>query len=250
MKARTASQPNSRQITRLVRERIEQGGERLWRLEDFGNLPFMAVAQALSRLTKEGTLRRLSKGTYYRPRQTAFGQSRPNPTAIQELAARKKPLFPSGVAAASLLGFSTQTARYSEVATNASSLPRKLVGGDVVIHTRRPTAWSKLDKTEAAILDFLRRGGATSELPPEQTVERLLSLLSEKECFSRILRVAKTEPPRVRAILGALGEQLKAEPKALQVLRSSLNPLSRFDFGLFAILPNARAWQAKERRKL
>ena len=78
-------------ITGLVRQRIERGGERLWRLEDFRDLPFAAVAQALSRLTREGVLERLSKGVYYHARQTAFGKSRPNPAAIQKLARGARP---------------------------------------------------------------------------------------------------------------------------------------------------------------
>ncbi len=90
----TLSQASSRPITSLVRQRIARSGERLWRLEDFRDLPFAAVAQALSRLTRQGTLERLSKGVYYRNRETAFGKSRPNPAAIQKLASRRKPVFP------------------------------------------------------------------------------------------------------------------------------------------------------------
>jgi hypothetical protein len=242
----THASPHS--ITGLVRQRIERSGERLWRLEDFRDLPFAAAAQALSRLTRRGTLKRLSKGVYYRTRQTAFGKSRPNPVAIQKLASRRKTVFPSGIAAANLLGFTTQSARQSEVATSALSLPRKLVGSDTVIHTRRPEAWASLSEIDAALLDFLRRGGKASELPPEGTVRRTLMLLSEKGRFERLLKVASSEPPRVRAMLGAMGEQLGKTSPALQSLRVSLNPFSRFDFGLLAGLPRARSWQAKERR--
>ena len=49
----------------LVRQRIEQGGERLWRFEDFRGLPFSAVAQALSRLTRQGAIERLSNATMH-----------------------------------------------------------------------------------------------------------------------------------------------------------------------------------------
>jgi hypothetical protein len=62
----------------------------------------------------------------------------------------------------------------------------------------------------------------------------------------RILRVADSEPPRVRAMLGALGEHLGTNRKILQRLRGSLHPLSRFDFGMLTALPNASTWQAKE----
>jgi predicted transcriptional regulator of viral defense system len=238
----------SRRSTELIRRRVEAGGEHLWRLEDFRDLPFQAVAKALSRFAGEGLLERLSKGVYYRARQTAFGKSLPNPAAIQKLASHRKPVFPSGIAAANLLGFTTQTASRGEVSTSALSLPRKLMGSDTVIHTRRPETWATLCETEAALLDFLRRGGQTSELSPERTVRRTLALLSERGRFDRLLRVADAEPPRVRAMLGAIGEQTGKTPAALRRLRASLNPLSRFDFGLLAGLSQARNWQAKGRR--
>jgi hypothetical protein len=238
----------SRHVTRLIRQRIERGGERLWRLEDFRDLPFSAVAQALSRLKRNGTLDRLSKGVYYRNRQTILGKSRPNPSAIRNLASRHKTVFPSGIAAAHLLGFTTQIAKQGEVSTIALSLPRKLVGNDTVIHTRRPEAWASLTEADAALLDFLRHGAKFSELSQEDTTRRILALLSEHGRLSRLLKIAESEPPRVRAMLGALGERLRTSPKALRQLRASLNPFSRFDFGLLASLPTARSWQAKESR--
>ena len=49
------------------------------------DLPFAAVAQALSR---GGQIQRLSKGLYHRPRSTAFGVSRPNPAKVTRWTAR------------------------------------------------------------------------------------------------------------------------------------------------------------------
>src|SRR6267142_2003763 len=185
----TPSKGSSR-VMAFVRQQIERGGERLWQLEDFRDRPFTAVAQALSRLTRQGRLERLSKGVYYRTRDTAFGKSRTNPAAIQRLASRRKSIFPSGIAAANLLGFSTQTAGRRELSTSALSLPRKLVGSDTVIHTRRPEAWAGLSESDAALLDFLRRAGRTSELSPEETIRRALALFSENERFERLVKVA------------------------------------------------------------
>jgi hypothetical protein len=129
-----------------------------------------------------------------------------------------------------------------------SACPGKLVGSDTVIHTRRPEAWASLSATEAALLDFLRRAGRTSELSPEQTIQRTLALISEKGRLERLLKVADTEPPRVRALLGAISEQLGKQATAIKRLRSSLNPFSRFDFGLLAGLEHARRWQAESPR--
>jgi hypothetical protein len=232
-----------------VRRRIEGGGERLWRFEDFQDAQFPAVAQALSRLTRQGELERLSKGIYYRSRPTALGKSLPNPAALRQLAARRRTVFPAGIAAANLLGFTTQQARRSEVATSRLSLPRKLVGADAIIHTRRPEAWARLSESEVALLDFLRRSGKTSELSPEATCRRTVTLLGQSNRFERLLRILPSEPPRVRAILGAFGEDLRKPRAVLDRLRATLNPLSRFDFGLFSTLRHAKEWQAKERRE-
>ena len=46
-------------------------------------------------------------------------------------------------------------------------------------------------------------------------------------------------------MLGALGEELGKDQRALARLRASLNPFSRFDFGAFGGLRHAHKWQAK-----
>lgn len=246
MSIATKSSKQSRQTARLIRGQIERGGERFWRLQDFKGLPFAAVAQTLSRLVKAGTIQRLSKGVYYRPRLTALGISRPNPAAIRKFAAQRTNIFPSGIAAANFLGFTTQNPKTVELATSARSLPRKLIGDDAIIHTRRPEAWSKLSEIDAALLDFLRQRGNSSELSTEQTIRRTLNLLSEDNRFKRLLKAAYYEPPRIRAMLGALGQQLGKDSKDLSRLRASLNPFSRFDFGKLSGLRYWREWQAKE----
>ncbi len=71
-------------------------------------------------------------------------------------------------------------------------------------------------------------------------------MLGQPGRYDRLLTFMQTEPPRVRALFVALGERLGLEKGALERLRESLNPFSRFEFGLFAGLPNARHWQAKD----
>lgn len=117
-----------------------------------------------------------------------------------------------------------------------------------MIHTRRPEAWAFLSERRAALLDFLRRAGRTSELSQEETTRHTIMLLSEKGRFERLPRIAASEPPRVRAMIGAIGQQLGKNPRTLRRLRNSLNPFSRFDFGLLARPRHARDWQARERR--
>jgi hypothetical protein len=235
-------------VSKAVRQRIKAGGERAWRYADFAGLLFTAVAKVLSRLSHQGVIQRLGKGLYFRGRQTAFGPSRPNCTQLRGLPLRLKGVFPAGIAAANMLGFTTQNPTKIELSTNGLSLPRQIVGKEAVVHTRRPESWRALSETDAALLDLLRNRGSSSELSEKETVGKLLHYLREDGRFKRLLKVADSEPPRVRAMLGAIGQQLGLPKSRLAELRKSVNPLTRFDFGKLAALKYAIAWQAKERR--
>jgi hypothetical protein len=232
----------------VVRCRVESGGEALGRHSDFPGLPPTAVAQALSRLARAGEIERLSRGVYYRGRTTPFGPSRPDPVAVRGLAAGKATFHPAGLAAAALLGLTTQAGRREDVATAAGSLPRRLLGVDVAVRTRRPAAWNGLTSDEAAIFDFLRSRGRTGELDPAATFRRFEELLRVKGRARRLVAAAASEPPRVHAMLGAILERARLDVSLQRRLHGSLNPLSRFDFGVFSSLPTAAAWQATAKR--
>ncbi len=102
-----------------------------------------------------------------------------------------------------------------------------------------------VSSSEAALLDLLRSRGKFSELSAEETQQRLLLYLREDDRFKRLAAIANSEPPRVRAMLGAIGQELKKSAKQLAPLRQSLNPISRFDFGKLRNLRYAKEWQAK-----
>jgi hypothetical protein len=196
----------------------------------------------LSRLVREGELQRVRKGVYFRPRPTVIGPSIPGATGAIASSLRA-PVHPAGLSAANVLGLSTQNPARGEFATPASDPPTALAGSRV--RTRRPRARATLTAEEGALLELLRDRAATSDLSPAETAQRLQELLSDPERFARLARAAAEEPPRVRAMLGALGELADAEEQPVRALRESLNPLSRFDFGVLSALPNARDWQAK-----
>lgn len=241
-----------RSIAGRIRARIEAAGERLWRVADFQNVDrawtAQAISQALSRLSRQGVVQRFGKGLYYRGRKTAFGPSLPSPAIVQGLSIGGRKIFPSGHAAASVLGLTTQQPSRPEIATPAGSVPRLIVGKHAIVRTRRPEAWHTLHTQDAAILEVLRARGATSELSAHDTVGRLLSHFKKPGQFARVCRVASSEPPRVRAMLGAIGQQLGRPPRDLSRLRHTLNPLSTFDFGKLAALKHAAEWQARRGR--
>ena len=229
-------------VAAQVRRQVLAGGERFWRHEDFESPSPSGVATALSRLVRDGELQRVHKGVYFRPRPTVIGPSVPAASGATATSLRS-PLHPAGLSAANLLGLSTQNPARREYATSASDPPTALAGSRV--RTRRPRARATLTAEEGALLELLRDRASTSDLPPAETAQRLQALLSDRERFARLARAATEEPPRVRSMLGALGELAGADEQHVRKLRKSLNPLSRFDFGALSTLPNARDWQAK-----
>lgn len=238
----TGRGPSPQSDASQVRRRVLAGGERHWQLSDFRDLSANAAAHALSRMAAEGELQRVRKGLYYRPKMTALGPSMPSATSALAQTFQA-PLHPAGLSAANALGLSTQNPGRGEFATPAAAAPGALSGA--VVHTRRPYTRTGLSARDGALLETLRERARSSDLSPKATERRLLSLVSDPADFRRLASAALAEPPRVRAMLGALGQQAGAPASALGPLRESLNPISRFDFGALAGLAHARAWQAQ-----
>jgi hypothetical protein len=211
--------------TESIRQRILAGGERFWNHQDLADYPSATIAKTFTQLIKEGILQRISKGHYYHPRPTRFGYSQPVRSELPYQLTQTR-VYPAGVNAANLLGFTTQNAIDGTFATTASSLPTAWLGQRAKLYTRRPSTWENLSATEAALLDFLRSRGEWSDLSPAETNQQLLNHFRVPGRFERLVAIAHAEPPRVRAMLGAIGQELKYAKELLQQLRTGLNLLN------------------------
>lgn len=229
-------------VASAVRAMVLASTDRIWTYANFTGLEAGAVSQALSRLAKEGIVRRLRRGIYYRPKQTVIGESKASSAALSSILLASG-ARPTGLTAAQTLGFTNQVSAESSFAISKNNAPTNLPG--VRVKVRRPATSGNMSTREAAVLELLRDRGQTSELTSEETIRRLAAMLREPSVFTKLAEAALSEPPRVRAILGALGQELDIQSGALERLRKSLNRLSRYDFGRFSILRYAKEWQSK-----
>lgn len=215
-------------IAEKVRQKINSGGKRLWRVEDFRPLPARAVARELSRLERAGKIFRVRKGVYRKERGELSVRE-----ALDDFSF---PLQPARQSAAHVLGLAPAPSR-PVWATTARVRPA--IEGTVLLG--RPKSRAKLSPEEAACLEFLRDRGRYAESSAGDCIMRVRRLLGDS--WEKLLPVALQEPPRVRAILGALGEGLGMPEKDLWRLRRTLNPLTSYQGGIFSSLPEAPRWQ-------
>lgn len=230
-----------------IRTRItKEGPDSLWTFDDFGGLPGQAVAKTLSRLARDGFIQRVRKGLYYYPKQTALGLSQPSTSALLGKVithSKDTPIYSGGTASFQNLGITTQIpAQYTLLCDMA---PRTIQIGKVTarIQRRNLDYLSGASQQDIWILDSIRNLKHVPDSTPEVAITKLMNkLATSNQSMKKLLRFAQGEPPRVRAILGAIAEQMGYQGPETKRLRKSLNPLTKYHLGIASVLPNAMTW--------
>ena len=236
-----------------MRKRIEEGGaDRLWSYPDFHGLPTLAVAAALSRLSKgpDSLLRRVRKGVYYVPKKTRFGETKPELDQVMAHLLRHRGIAysPTGTAAYNGLGLTTQVT--PKIKYRVDRPVRSVDPGRKFFNLRLVTLQPSyevegLASSELAALDALKDLHRIPDATPADTIGRIIDLIrSGKLSLKRLTRLARHESPRVRALVGAIGSHMGAE-RAVAGLKKSLNPLTNFNLNIGAVLSNAEDWHIR-----
>jgi Family of unknown function (DUF6088) len=166
----------------LARIRAKRRGQ-VYINKDFLDLGSRAaVDQALSRLVKGQTIRRLGRGLFYYPRTNSIlGMIlSPDPDLVAEAVARKRGsrLRQSGAAAANELGLSTQVPGKQVYLTNASSSKIPVGKQTLTMKHAAPKLMDSGDKVTGPILQalyFIGKDGLTDD-----AVKQLRRRLSDK----------------------------------------------------------------------
>ena len=141
-----------------------------------------AVDEALSRLAREGVIRRLGRGLYDYPRlHPVLGPVPADPDQIAAALARKtgSRLQSAGGWAANALGLSTQVAARPVYLTDGRRRTVQVGGQTIELRHVAPRSLAGAGRTEGTVIQALRHLG------PEQidadTVERLRQALTDRE---------------------------------------------------------------------
>ncbi len=208
---------------------------------------YTTAAKVLERLQTKGTIKKLSKGIFYKPRKTVFGELGP---ATGEVI--KDYLFEKGKRVAYLTGtyLYNQLALITQIANvwKIASYNRRIFVQRGNIKATPVKSYAPITEENYRLLGFLdalKDWNNIPDLDQKQGVKRLLGLLKElsPNQLNQLVQYAVLYPPRVAAFLGALLNYTKQSIN-LSKLKDRLNPLTSYRLTrVSANLPTASNWQ-------
>jgi Family of unknown function (DUF6088) len=162
-----------------------------------------AIDQALSRLTRKDTIRRLARGLYHYPRVSQrLGPISPSPDVVAHAVARKtgSKLQIAGAQAANALGLSTQVPAHAVYFTDGPS--RRVMIGKSVVTLRRasPKSLVAAGTTAGTVVQALRYLGKDTAPKVADVVAGQLSIADQH----RLMRDSALAPGWMRPVLNKI----------------------------------------------
>ncbi|MDH6357781.1 DUF6088 family protein [Parabacteroides sp. PF5-9] len=207
---------------------------------------YITAAKALERLQKEGLIKKMSKGVFYKPKQTVFGELKPDYTEMLRpylFENGKRVAYETGYSLYNRLKLTTQVAFRIKIASRDRRI--SVNKGALKIDTVK----SYVDVTDAnykllELLDALKDIKRIPDTSPENSIVILSSLinkLNDKQ-IAEMIKYALSYPPRVKALLGAVLENINSQVSTSK-LKQSLNPLTKFELDIKkSVLPTINNW--------
>jgi len=210
---------------------------------------YTATAKTLERLIKKGIIKRISTGIFYKPKQTVFGELKPNEQEIIKpylFKNGKRIAYITGTFLYNKMGLTSQIPKEIKIASREKRI--FITKGNI----KATAVKSYIDVSDKnykllEFLDALKDFKKIPDLDKKSAIEILKNKLLDfnQKQIRDLIGFAMKYPPRVRAFLGALLEELKIET-GIEKLQESLNPLSEYSLRLSKnILQTVENWNIK-----
>lgn len=191
-----------------------------------------AVIKALNRMVAAGKLSKISKGKYYKPEQTPFGELIPDQKQIvKNLLEEDGKIvgYLTGFSIYNQLGLTTQVSNTLQIGKNHIRPAFKRERYNISF-VKQANTITKDNIRLLQLLDTIRYIKKIPDTRIEDACARLLKIfakLSEKE-VSTMIRLALKYPPSTRALLGAILDEL-GNSEITDPLFRSLNPITKYN---------------------
>ncbi len=232
-------------VAKITRDFIDQIEEaKIFTYRDIPSDKKSSVAIELSRLFKKGVVKKISKGKFYKPKQTRFGEITPSDEEIAKSYLVENSAYITGYGGYNQLGLTTQIPNVITIAS--SRVPSRIKVENVNIKFVPNIANSGVKETQILqILDALRDIKNIPDNSPNDVVLSIKKIVQkfDKEKINKMLELVNNYPPRVKAILGAILKEMGRWEEAYR-LKEMLNPLTRYKIGISVnTLPNRDEWK-------
>jgi hypothetical protein len=210
---------------------------------------YSAATKAIERFIEKGIIKRVSTGVFYKPKQTIFGELKPNEAELLKpylFQNNKRIAYITGASLYNRMGLTTQVAKNIKIASRDKRITVSI--GNI----KGTPVKSYVDVTNKnfyllEILDALKDFKKIPDLDKDSAIKiisnRITGLNSNE--ITQLIKCVLSYPPRVRAFLGAILEAV--DPSVdLRSVKMSLNPLSEYNFGINKnSLSTAPNWKIK-----
>lgn len=239
-------------ISDVVKTKVEKlESQKIITYADFSEMDKekQAVAKALSNLFKQGVLRRVSKGMYYKPSYSRFGELPIEDITIlnKYLELTKKNIsYISGLNIYRGWGLTTQVSK-EYIIMNDTKIGSISVNNMIIRFIKTPVL-EQISTSDIKLLQILDAFSDIKLIPDCSTTfaSKMISsiiVLLPPVYKQRLVELAFYYQPMVRALLGSILEKI-GEFNLSSSLKKSLNPLTSFNLGISEeFLPNKSQWK-------
>lgn len=208
-----------------------------------------AVIKALNRMVESGKLRKLSKGRYYKPKITEFGELKPDVyQVVKDLLEKDGNItgYLTGYSIFNSLLLTTQVSNTIQIGSvkEKNALTRGMYRIRFIMQPNRIT---KENIHLLQILDsikFIKEIPDTTEDKACKQIIQLIKGISVNE-LNQLKKLVMNYNASTRALTGAIIESIYNESET-QSITGSLNPATRFNFSISEqTLPTKEQWGIK-----
>ncbi len=208
---------------------------------------YLAASKTLERLLKKGLIKRISTGVFYKPKQTVFGELKPDEEKIITpylFKNGKRIAYITGLLLYNKMGLTTQIPKEISIASTKKRI--YISKGNI----KGKAVKSYMEVTDEnykylELLDVIKDFKNIPDLDKESAIKILTNKILElnNKQKKELIEIALEYPPRTKALLGAILENIGENTKKLD---DSLNPLSEYKLGITKeILPTIEKWNIK-----
>ena len=206
-----------------------------------------ALVMSLSRMVKKGALKKISKGKYYKPKESLFGTLPPVSAELVKDFLRQGGAtvgYITGTHAFAEMGLTTQIS--STIVVGSNRYRRPLMRGDnKIAFLLQPNPIVDEEIPLLRILDAVKLFRDIPATSPDECIRLIMNMMDALPMAQKqkLLGLAVAYTPYVRALVGAMFESI-AQPELANAMRLSLNGVTNFRLPISpSVLPNKKAWR-------